>query len=156
MNVVELLGRYAQTPVSSERTFPAQPFPQKYVHSVINSLEDAVEAVFALRITGYDSADIHVMASWDFVEAAEREARQRNGFFRTMLKHLNAFMDEGFAGIYLQEAHKGRHILLVRLSGGEQLEQVCEILASHRASLMKYVDTWTVTDLLPCRSEKTS
>ncbi len=31
--------------VSSERTFPAAPFPRKYVHSVFDDLQDAVQAV---------------------------------------------------------------------------------------------------------------
>lgn len=156
MNVVQLFGRYAQAPVSSERTFPANPFPRKHVHCALNSLEDAVEAVFALRVAGLDAIDIHVLACWDFVEAAERVHRHRNGFFHKMLNRLYAFMDEGFAGIYLREACQGHHILLVRLPGKEQLEQVSELLTSHRAYLIKYVDTWTVTDLLPCRHENTS
>ena len=155
MKVVELLGRYAQNPVSSERTFPVNPFPRKHVHCVIDSLEDAVKVVFALRVAGYATEDIHVMASWDFVEAVERLHQHKNGFV-TMLKRLYAFFDEGFADVFLHEAYKGHHILIVRLSGGEQLAQVGDILASHQAYLMKYVDTWTVTDLQPSRCENTS
>ncbi|MGZ3615915.1 MAG: hypothetical protein ACXWOL_03380 [Ktedonobacteraceae bacterium] len=94
MNVVELLERYKQAPVSSERTFPAYPFPRKYVHCVIDSLEDAVKAVFALRVAGCATEDIHVMASWDFVEAFERLHQRKKGFYK-VLKRLYAFMDEG-------------------------------------------------------------
>ena len=119
MNIAKLLERYEQAPVSSERTFPANPFPRKYVHSVIDSLEDAVQAVFALRVAGYDASDIHVMASWDFVEAVERLHHHQNRFLK-MLMRLYAFIDEGFAGVYLHEACQGHHILMVRLTRREQ------------------------------------
>jgi hypothetical protein len=85
-----------QAPVSSERAFPTNPFPRKHIHSVIDSLEDAVKAVFALRVAGFDARDIHVMASWDFVEAVDRLHQYHNGFLK-MRKRLYAFMDEGFA-----------------------------------------------------------
>ena len=155
MNFAKLLERYEQAPVSSERTFPANPFPRKYVHSVIDSLEDAVKAVFALRVAGFDARHIHVMASWDYVEAVDRLHQHYNGLLK-MLKRLYAFIDEGFAGVYLHEACQGHHILLVRLLRRDQLEQVGDLLASHQAYLMKYVDTWTVTDLQPSRCVNTS
>jgi len=155
MNFAKLLERYNQAPVSSERTFPANPFPRKHVHCVIESLDDAVKAVFTLRVAGYDAEDIHFMACWDFEDAVQRLHRHQNGFYK-MLKRLYAFMDEGFADVYLHEARQGHHILNVRLSGRDQLAQVGDLLASHQAYLMKYVDTWTVTDLLPSRCENTS
>ncbi len=46
---------------------------------------------------------------------------------------------------------RGHHSLAVRLSRPEQMEQVRDLLAAHQAYLMKYVDTWTVTDLTPSR-----
>jgi hypothetical protein len=139
---------YEQLPVSSQRTFPAAPFPRKYVHCVIDDLSYVVEAVHALRAAGYDAGDIHVMASWDFVEALARR-QQRQSRLSKALTCLCSFMDEGFGNAYLHEAIRGHHILAVRLSRNEQMEQVRDILALHYARLMKYVDTWTVTDLPP-------
>src|SRR5258708_39253526 len=55
-----------QLPVSSQRTFPPAPFPRKYVHSVFDDLQDAMQAVHALRAAGYDVRDIHLMAGWGF------------------------------------------------------------------------------------------
>ena len=155
MNYAKLLENFEQAPVSSERMFPANPFPRKYVHSVIDNLEDAVQAVYALRVAGYDARDIHVMASWDFVEAVERRYLQQSRLSKTLMR-FHAFIDEGFGDVYLHEACRGHHILAVRLSRSEQMEQVRDLLASHQAYLMKYVDTWTVTDLLPSRCENTS
>src|SRR5258707_6590864 len=61
-----------QLPVSSQRTFPPAPFPRKYVHSVFDDLQDAMQAVHALRAAGYDVRDIHLMAGWGFLGAGER------------------------------------------------------------------------------------
>lgn len=123
--------------VSSQRTFPAAPFPRKYVHSVFDDLPDAVQAVQALRAAGYDARDIHIMSSWDFVEAVE--GRQ------TLVNFLFSIDYD----VYVQEARRGRHILAVRLYSYEQMKQMRDLLAPHHAHLMRYVDTWTVTQLLP-------
>lgn len=141
-----------QLPVSSERTFPPAPFPQKFVHGVVDDLFYAVQAVLALRIAGYDPGDIHIMASWDFVEAVERKEQQQSSFAK-MCSRFCSFFDEGLGDVYLHEALRGRHILAVRLARKEQMEQVRDLLADHHASHMKYVDAWTVADLLSSREE---
>jgi hypothetical protein len=125
-----------QLPVSSQRTLPAAPFPRKYVHSVFDDVQDAVQAVHTLRVAGYDDRDIHLMTNWDFVEAVERR--------RTLLDFLFSIDYD----VYVHEARRGHHILAVRLARHEQKEQVRDLLAPHHAYLMKYVDTWTITDLL--------
>ena len=129
--------------VSSERTFPAAPFPRKYVHSVVDDFQDAVQAVQVLRAAGYDARDIHLMASWDYIEAVERR-QAPTGFLSSI--------DEGFVDVYLHEARRGHHILTVRLSRYEQILRMRNLLAAHHAHLVKYVDTWTFVefvDLLP-------
>ncbi len=148
MNFVKNHDKYELLPVSSERAFPTAPFPRKYVHCVIDNLRDAVQAVYALRAAGYDARDIHVMACWDFVEAVERRHQQQSRLSK-MLSRLIAFFDEGFGELYLHKALRGQHILAVRLCRYEQMEQVRDLLSSHAAHLIKYVDTWTVADLLP-------
>ena len=148
MYFARIHDEYELLPVSSERTFPVAPFPHKYVHCVMDDLHDAVQAVYALRVAGYDARDIHVMASWDFVAAVERSYQQQNRLSK-MLSRLISFFDEGFGEVYLHEALRGRHILAVRLCRNKQMVQARDLLASHHAHLIKYVDTWTVTDLLP-------
>lgn len=137
-----------QLPVSSQRTFPAAPFPRKYIHCVIDDLDYLVQAVHALRAVGFDARDIHIMTCWDFVEAVEHKYQWQSRLTRA-LTHLLSFMDGNVGHAYLQEALRGKHFLAVRLSRHEQMHQVRELLRFHFAHLMKYVDTWTITDLLP-------
>ena len=144
MNNVKIQSRMTpdtaeQFSVSSQRTLPPAPFPRKYVHSVFDDVQDAVQAVHALRAAGYDGRDIHLMTSGDFVEAVERR--------RTFLD----FLFSSDYDVYVHEARQGHHILAVRLARHEQKEQVRDLLAPHHASLMKYVDTWTMTDLPSAR-----
>ncbi|HEY4386814.1 MAG TPA: hypothetical protein VGN34_20350 [Ktedonobacteraceae bacterium] len=137
---------YTQLPVSSQRTFPVGSFPRKYIHCIVDDLFYAVQAVLALRMEGYEAEDIHVMASWDFVEAVENKLQRQNGLSKAWQRIL-MFFDEGFGDTYLQEALQGHHILMVRLARNEQREQVRTLLASNHAYNIKYVDAWTVTDL---------
>lgn len=142
---------YERLPVSSAQTFPSRPFPRKYVHSVLDDLNYVVQAVYALRDAGCRAEDIHVMASWDFVAAVERRHQQQNLFSKAFTRLLT-FFDEGFGDAYLHEACRGHHILAVHLSGDMQIKLVHDVLASYYAHLIKYVDTWTVTDLAPAPS----
>ncbi|HJT58088.1 MAG TPA: hypothetical protein VJ761_16405 [Ktedonobacteraceae bacterium] len=146
----EACGELKQLFVSSQRTFPRAPFPRQCVHCVMNDLANVVQAVHALWADGFKATDTHVMASWDFVEAVERN-QQRRGSFSSLLRRILSFLDEGLGEAYLDEARRGNHILAVRLSCIEQLHRVHDLLILHNARLIKYVDTWTVTDLAPAR-----
>jgi hypothetical protein len=133
-------------PVSSQQAFPPPPFPCKYLHCVFNDLGDVVQAVFALHADGHDSQDIHIMSCWDYVAAAERK-RQQQGKLAKMLVRLLTFMDEGFGDIYLHEARRGNHILVVHLPSRDQIQRARDLLLLHGARLIRYVDTWKVTYL---------
>ena len=119
-----------------ERRLPATPFPRRYVHSVFNNPEDAVQAFLTLLGAGYDGRDIRIMAGQDYEEAVERG--------QTLLSALTSNdLDD-----YLREARRGGHILAVRLYRYEQMLQVRDLLAPHHARHMKYIDTWTVAQLI--------
>lgn len=126
-----------QVVVSTMRTFPAAPFPRKYIHSVFNNLEDAMHALLTLLVAGYDAKDIHIMTGHDLIEALEQS------------QTLISFLCSSDYDVYLNEGKRGRHILAVRLSNYEQIQQVRDLLAPHHAYLMKYIDTWTVAPLIP-------
>jgi hypothetical protein len=136
---------YERLIVSSQQTLPVAPYPRKHVHCAFDKLEDAVHALQALRAVGYNAGDISLMASWDYVEAVEREPQQPRRFLETLLDFFS-FLDDSF-DVYLREARRGRHILAVRVSRHEQIMQVRDVLVPHHAHLMKYIDTWTVADL---------
>ncbi len=139
-NVVSLL------PVSSRRTFPPAPFPGKHIHCVIDDLDYLVQAVHALRADGHDAANIHVMTCWDYVAAVERRDRLRGRLAKILARFLS-LLDDDSGDIYLREALRGNHVLMVRLSRYEQTKRVRDMLILHNAYLIRYVDTWTVTDL---------
>jgi len=128
---------YEQLSVSSEQKFPAAPFPRKYVHSVFNDRQDALQAVQALHEAGYNAGNIHILANTNYIEAVGRG--------QTLISSLTSTDLDA----YLDEARHGRTILAVRLTSTAQMEQVRDLLAPHRAHRMKYIDTWTVAQLLP-------
>lgn len=138
-------NEYEQLTVSSQRMLPAAPYPRKYVHSVFDDLQSAVQAVHTLRAAGYDARGISLMASWDFVEAVESQSQQHSRFSEALM-YILSFVDDGF-DVYLREARRGHHILAVRLSRYKQIAQARDLLAPHQAYLVKYIDTWTVADL---------
>jgi hypothetical protein len=128
---------HQQGAVSSELTFPVAPFPRKYIHSVFNRLQDATHAMLAMHLAGYAASNIHIMTGEHFVEAVGRR--------QTVLSALFSSDYE----MYLREARQGRWILAVRLPRYEQRNQVRDLLLPHHAHLMTYVDTWTMTTLIP-------
>ena len=133
-------------PVSSQRTFPPAPFPRKYIHCVFDDLDYIVQVVYALHADGHDIKDIYIMSCWDYVAAIERK-RQRQSKLAKMFTSFLHFLDEGFGDMYMREALRGNHILMVRLAHPEQKKRVRDMLLRHNARHISYVDTWTVSDL---------
>jgi hypothetical protein len=126
-----------QLPVSTKRALPAAPFPRKYILSVFVDLQDARQAALALRAAGFDERGIHVLQSRDVVAAV---AQDQSPF--DIVTSIDCDM-------YLREASRGRFFLAVRPAGYAQLKQIRDLLAPHHAYLAKYIDTWTLTELLP-------
>ena len=122
---------------TSERTLPGGPFPRKYIHSVFNDRQEALQAAQVLREAGFNAGNIHVMTNSDYIEAVGRGQ-----------SFIGAFTSDDF-DVYLDEARRGSTILAVRPSSHGQMERVRDLLAPHGAHCVKYIDTWTVAQLLP-------
>ena len=136
MAVVVKPDTFEKNILSTEKTFPATPFPRKYIHMAFHTYQDAMQACIALISSGCDVRDIHLMTGRDFIEAVE--LRQTPiGFFCSADDHL-----------YLREAKRGKHMLSVRFSSYDQMNQVRDLLAPYGAYSMVYVDTWSVTPLI--------
>lgn len=136
MTVVVKHNALEQKILSTEQTFPAAPFPRKYIHAAFHDFQDAVQAFIVLLGSGYDARDIHLMKGGDFIEAVEQR-QTPVGFFCSSDDHL-----------YLREAKRGKHMLSVRFSTYERMNQVRDLLAPYGAYSMTYVDTWSVTPLI--------
>ena len=126
-----------QVPVSSKRTLPTSPFPRKYVLSVFVDLLNARQAAHALYMAGFDEQDIHILQSHDIVDTV---AQDQSPF------DIITSMDYD---IYLRKASRGRFFLAIHPKGYAQLKQIRDLLAPHHAYLANYIDTWTLTQLLP-------
>lgn len=126
-----------QVPVSIQRTLPAAPFPRKYVVSVFVDMRDAGQAAHALRAAGFEERALHVLESRDFLEALAQDQSPFNLF--TSIDY----------DPYLREASRGRIFLTVHTASYARLKQIRDLLTPHRAYLAKYINTWTVTELLP-------
>ena len=123
--------------LTSARALPTTPFPRKHVHSAFDDQQDALQAAEALRQSGFDARDIYLLTYADYEEALGRG--------QTFLSSLTS----SDLAVYLDAARRGCTILAVRLANFGQVEQVRDLLAPHRAHLVRYVDTWTVAHLLP-------
>ena len=117
-------------------TLPAAPFPHKYVHSVFLTLQDARQAALALLAAGFAAREIHLLESREYVEAVS----QGQSFL--------GFLTSTDYDVYLSEARRGRFFLAVRPASFTQLKQIRDLLAPHRARLARYIDTWTMSELL--------
>jgi hypothetical protein len=147
MNYPTTYDGSARSSLPTQQMFPPTPFPRKYVHSVFKDLQQAEQAIQALHDAGYDARDIHLLASQEFVAAIEHRLQQKNALSETLMRFF-ASTDDGFPGdMYLHEARRGHHILVVYLPRAEQMEQVRDLLAPYHAHFIKYIGTWTVTDL---------
>jgi hypothetical protein len=137
----------APSSLLAQQTFPVAPFPCKYVHSVIDHLSQAEQALQALQDAGYPAQDLRLFASQEFVAAVEHRLQQQSRLSDWLFRFF-ASTDDGFPGdVYLHEAQCGHLILVVHLKSAEQMEQVCDLLAPYCAHHIKYIGTWTVTDL---------
>jgi hypothetical protein len=146
-NVSKTYDAFAQPSLPAQQTFPTAPFPRKYVHSVIDDLQQAVQAVQALQAAGYDGSRIRLFASQEFVAAFQHRLQQQSRLSDWLFRFFTS-TDDGFPGdVYLHEAQRGHLILVVHLKSSEQMEQVRDLLAPTHAHHIKYIGTWTVTDL---------
>ena len=121
---------------SMEPTFPANPFPRKYVHCVFDDGHDATQAVLTLLAASYAAASMYILVGQDYLDTLE----QRQTFPGSLIS-----MDmEG----YVREARRGHSILVIQPKCYEQIRQLRHLLMPHHAHLMRYIDTWTITELL--------
>ena len=130
-----------------QHTDPVTSYPIHRVVCVIDSLQEAKQAVHALQDAGFSAEDIHLIQSQDFI-AGVQEWKQRKNPLSQVVEIFLASYDEGFPGeTYLYEAEQGHAILSVRLPSPEQVNQVRDILVNYHAHQIKYFGRWAITDV---------
>lgn len=130
-----------------QSTDPITAYPLHRVVGVINSLQEAKQAVHTLQDAGFSAENIHLIQSQDFI-AGVQEWKQQRSHLVQVVEIFFASDDEGFPGeTYLHEAEQGHAILSVCLSMSEQVNQVRDILVNSHAHQIKYFGRWAITDL---------
>src|SRR5947199_6861367 len=82
-------------------------YPLHRVVGVINSLQEAKQAVRALQDAGYRAQDIHLIPSQDFIAGVREWEQQKSPLAQTVEIFLASY-DEGFPrDTYLHEAEQG-------------------------------------------------
>ncbi len=120
-------------------------FPGKHVVGVLDSLQEAEQAVDA----GYHVEDMALIPSQDFPSALQERVRKEGRFWHIM-HQLQVTTDEGSLGELLEaSARPGSAIISLYVPQGEHLDEVSALLFNHGASLVRYVGTWSVEDLFP-------
>ena len=125
------------TTVMAKKHLPSSPFPRKYVHSVFTTMHDAQQAAQTLQNAHFAESDVYLLDGQDFIEAVSRG------------QSLFGFLTSTVSDVYLNEASQGRTFLAIRLSSYAQLKHIRDLLAPHHAYLVRYIDTWATTELLP-------
>lgn len=124
-------------PMSTKRMLPEAPFPRKYILSVFVDSQDAMQAAQALCTAGFNERDIYLLEGLNLVEAIAQSQSPLD------------FLTSTDYDVYLREANRGRSFLAVRPINYAQMERIRNLLAPHHAHLVKYIDTWTVANLIP-------
>ena len=129
-------------------------FPGKHVMGVLDSLQEAEQAVQALVDAGYHVEDMALIPSQDFPSALQEHVRKEGRFWH-MMHQLQVTTDEGSLGELLEaSAPPGSAIISLYVPQGERLDEVSALLFNHGARLVKYVGTWSVEDLFPPLKEE--
>ena len=129
-------------------------FPGKHVVGVLDSLQEAEQAIQALVDAGYHVEDMALIPSQDFPSALQEHVRKEGRFWHIM-HQLQVTTDEGSLGELLEaSAPPGSAIISLYVPQGEHLDEVSALLFNHGARLVKYVGTWSVEDLFPPLKEE--
>lgn len=125
----------------------ARPFPTNHVIGVIDELQEAEEAVQALRDAGYPARDIVLIPSQTFIDAMQKVRQETNRVTQVLHVFFNSSY-EGFPGdLYLEQARAGRQVLSVYASTAERAQEIARVLSKYHMHLLRYYSLFTVTDL---------
>lgn len=124
---------------------PTPTFPTHHVVGIVKDLQEGEQALQALRKAGHTEDRIHLIQSQEVVEGIQGKLDDRN-LWRKVLHQLATSTDEGYGGLlYLEQAHRGWHMIAVYATNVEQADQIAHLLNTYHVSLLKYYGRWSIT-----------
>jgi hypothetical protein len=126
---------------------PTPTFPTHHVVGIVKDLQEAEQALLALRNAGHAEDRIHLIPSQEVAEGIQGWLQERN-LLRKMLHLLATTSDEGYPGqLYLEQARRGWHMIAVYAETLEQANQIAHLLSNYHVSLIKYYGRWSITNI---------
>jgi hypothetical protein len=123
-------------------------YPEQDVVAVIDDVDQARRAEAALHAAGISEDDSDVLEP-QWVIAAHRDIDQRRGWLGRIAAGVSALAsDESqYMQMYLDEAQRGRALVVVHAPTPEVVEQVRQVLIAYGAHGMRHYGRLTVTEL---------
>jgi hypothetical protein len=120
-------------------------YPLDDMLAVINDRSTAERAVQALKDAGVSDSDVDLLDGAWFA-AAMHSAREHGGI-AWRLAHLLPTDESLLVRRYMEEAERGRFIVIVHAESTEDIERARGVLAAHGAREMRHYQQHVIRDL---------
>jgi hypothetical protein len=123
-------------------------YPEGDLLAVIDDCAEADRAAQALEAAGISADDIFLIEGQRLIEISEdfRQHQHALGRIGRAISHLMSDSPR-LEQEYLDEAHKGHHLLAVRAPSVEVVERVRAVLGAHRAHHIRHYGSLTVEEM---------
>ncbi len=143
-------GRIMTGHLLSQATAQTVSYPTNHLIAIHDSLEDAQQAVEALRQTGFAEGDTCLLSSVsDVVEVLGPHEQHWNLFDRIRQAVTSVVSDEDpYREMYVQAMRQGHHMVAVHVMREQQLQLATGVLKLHRGHTIKFFGWWAITSHL--------
>lgn len=137
----------------TEHLFP-QPatnaiYPMNQIIAILDELEDAQQAVEALRLVGFGEKDVLLVTSPQATESSAKREQRWRFFDRIRLAVSSVVSDESpYQEMYVQAMKQGHHIVNVYALHEKEQQIAATILKDHRGHTIKFFGWWAITNYL--------
>jgi hypothetical protein len=124
-------------------------YPTNHVIAILDELEDAQQAIEALRLAGFEGRDILLITPPQSVETINSREQRWHLLDRIRQMVENVVSDEGpYQEMCEQVLKQGHHMVNVRALHDKEQQLAATILKDHRGHSIKFFGRWTITSPL--------